>query len=74
MPGRGGLFMARVIDEYQVLGRYHVLILDRAAPQGPCRVKGQIIEPLALRGQGIPANCVAFRGTGTFRGATVESI
>lgn len=64
--------MAHVIDEYQVLGRYHVLVLDQNAPGGRCRINGVIFEPLALRGKGIPGNCVAFRGDGAFKGAVVE--
>lgn len=64
--------MAHVIDEYQVLGRYHVLILDQNAPKGPCRINGKVFEPLALQGRGIPQNYLAFRGSGAFKGATVE--
>lgn len=66
--------MAQVIGEFQVLGRYHVMILDQEAPQGRYRINGRTFEPVELGRVGIPGNYIAVRSTESFRGAMVEFV
>lgn len=70
--------MAHVIEEFQVLGRYHVMILDQDAPQGRYRINGRTFEPVELHTgvspAAIPRNYIAVRSTESFRGAAVEFV
>ena len=73
--------MAHVVDEFIVLERYRVMILDRDAsgyPDARYLINGILFDPVKLHKQAekdpIPHNYIAVRSTSSFRGAAVEFI
>lgn len=72
---------ARIMDDFQVLQRYRVMVLDRDAyPAGNSRyrINGEIFEPVPIHSgkesDTMPKNYIAVRSTGVFKGAAVEFI
>ncbi len=72
---------AYVIDDFQILGRYRVMVLDRdvcSEAHAGYRINGQIYSPIALHQSPttneIPLNYIAIRTTESFKGASVEMI
>lgn len=72
---------ARIMDAFQVLQRYRVMVLDRDAyPAGNSRyrINGEIFEPVPIHSgkesDTMPKNYIAVRSTGVFKGAAVEFI
>lgn len=72
---------AQVVDDFQVLRRYRVMILDRdACPEGSARYKinGQVYDPVRIHSRKsddtMPKNYIAIRSTQVFKGAAVEFI
>ncbi len=72
---------AHVIDDFQVLGRYRVMVLDRdvcGESHASYRINGQTYHPIALHQRrntnDIPLNYIAIRSTESFKGASVEII
>ncbi len=72
---------ARIMDDFQVLQRYRVMVLDRDAyPAGNARYKinGEVFEPVPIHSgkesDTMPRNYIAVRSTGIFKGAAVEFI
>lgn len=70
---------AQVLDEFQVLGKYRVCVLDAPAcldPHAFYRINGEVYEPVPIHsrkaGDTMPRNYIAFRSTKVFKGATVE--
>lgn len=68
--------VAHVVDEFQVLRDYIVMVLDRDVELGGgcCRIGGQIFTPVRLGGTTvpIPRNYIAVKTRGSFKGASVE--
>lgn len=72
---------ARIMEDFQVLQRYRVMVLDRDAyPEHAARYKinGEIFEPVPIHSgredDTMPKNYIAVRSTGVFKGAAVEFI
>ena len=66
---------ARVVDEFLVLGRYRVMVLDREVEKNRrCRINGETFEPMHLGKSGVPGNYVALRTTDSFAGAAVQFV
>lgn len=64
---------ARVVEEFLVLGRYRVMVLDReVAGVRRCRINGETFEPVPLGESGVPGNYLALRTTDSFAGAAVR--
>lgn len=73
--------IAKVVDEFQVLGRYKVMVLDRevcSEPPAHYRIGGQLFDPIRLHRRSvsdtIPLNYIAVRSTGSFKGLAVEAV
>lgn len=72
---------AQVVDEFLVLERYRVMVLDRdiqGKPHVRYRINGEVFDPIKIHAQThadtIPLNYIAVRGTNSFRGSRVEFI
>lgn len=65
-----------VVDEFQVLDNYTVMVLDQELGDEPrsCRIRGQVYTPISLRGTTVPLprNYLAVKSRASFKGATVE--
>ena len=73
--------MAHVVDEFIVLERYRVMVLDRDARETPnvhYRINGVLFEPVKLHKDtekdSIPPNYIAVKTTRSFKGAAVEFV
>lgn len=70
--------VAHVIDEFQVLRDYTVMVLDRETEDGTAcyRIDGQIYIPVRLGATTvpIPRNYLAVRARRSFKGSAVESV
>lgn len=72
---------AQVVDEFLVLEKYRVMVLDQdiqCEPQARYRINGEVFNPVRIHVQThtdtIPLNYIAVRGTNSFKGSTVEFI
>lgn len=70
---------ATIMDEFQVLQRYHVLVLDREAAEADgYRINGVLFDPVPIHSQKendtMPKNFIAIRYSGCFKGENVEFI
>ena len=70
---------AQVMDDFQVLQRYRVMVLDRDAwPESSTRyrINGEVYDPVCIHtrkaNDTMPRNYIAIRSTQAFKGATVE--
>lgn len=71
--------VAHVIDEFQVLKDYMVMILDREVSQSSrdsCRIDGQTYVPVRLGATTvpIPRNYIAVKARKSFKGSSVEFV
>ncbi len=70
--------IAHVIDEFQVLRNYTVMILDRDMDSGTVgyRIDGQVYAPVRLGATTvpIPRNYIAVRARRSFKGLAVEAM
>ena len=72
---------ARIVDEFLVLNKYRVMVLDKKVRRknyGQYRIGGQFFDPVPLHGSRlqdpIPKNYIAVKGTASFIGAAVELV
>ena len=71
---------ATIMDEFQVLQRYHVLVLDREASVEAAgyRINGVLFDPVPIHSRKendtMPKNFIAIRYRGCFKGENVEFI
>ena len=71
---------ATIMDEFQVLQRYHVLVLDREAATEAAgyRINGELFDPVPIpsrkENDTMPNNFTATRSRGCFKGENVEFI
>ena len=72
---------AQVMDDFQVLQRYRVMVLDREAGLEDAdyyRIDGEVYAPVRIHshkaGDTMPRNYIAIRSTRNLKGATVEFI
>ena len=71
---------ATIMDEFQVLQRYPVLVLDReaAAEAAGYRINGVLFDPVPIHSRKendtMPKNFIAIRYRGCFKGENVEFI
>ena len=71
---------AQIMDEFQVLQRYHVLVLDRdAVPDSSCyKISGVLFDPVPIHSRKetdtMPKNYIAIRYKGCLKGQSVEFI
>ena len=71
---------ATIMDEFQVLQRYHVLVLDREASVEAAgyRINGVLFDPVPSHSRKendtMPKNFIAIRYRGCFKGENVEFI
>jgi len=72
---------AQVMDDFQVLQRYRVMVLDRdICPDTPAyyRINGEIFDPVRIHsrkdGDTMPRNYIAIRSTNSFKGSSVEFV
>ena len=70
---------ATIMDEFQVLQRYHVLVLDREAAEADgYRINGVLFDPVPIHAREgndtMPKNFIAIRSRGCFKGENVEFI
>ena len=71
---------AQIMDEFQVLQRYHVLVLDRdAVPDSSCyKISGVLFDPVLIHSKEesdtMPKNFIAIRYKGCFKGESVEFV
>ena len=72
---------AQVMDDFQVLQCYRVMVLDRNAcldPSARYRINGEVYNPVRIHSQKesdtMPRNYIAIRSTKVFSGAAVEFI
>ena len=69
---------ARIMDDFQVLQRYRVMVLDRDAGQQSSRyrINGTVYDSVPIHSRSgsdtMPRNYIAIRSTGSFKGAAVE--
>ena len=74
------MMTAQIMDEFQVLQRYHVMVLDRdAAPDSVCyKINGVLFDPVPIHSRKssdtMPKNFIAIRYTGCFKGEAVEFV
>lgn len=71
--------VAHVVEEFQVLRDYRVMILDRdirTEEQTRCRIDGQSYTPIRLGGTTvpIPLNYIAVKARRSFKGSSVEVV
>ena len=72
---------AQIMDDFQVLQRYCVMVLDReVCPEPPVRyrINGHIFDPVRIHSRSssdtMPKNYIAIRSTDSFKGAAVEFV
>lgn len=72
---------AQVVDEFLVLEKYRVMVLDHDIPGGHWaryQINGEVFDPVRIHVQThadtIPLNYIAVRGTNSFKGSTVKFI
>lgn len=70
---------AQIIDEFLVLEKYRVMVLDQnvsSLPHAHYRINGETFDPIVLHSKRstIPRNYIAVKGTNSFKGSTVEFI
>ena len=72
---------AQVVDEFLVLEKYRVMVLDQDIPGGRWahyQINGEVFDPVRIHVQtqadSIPLNYIAVKGTDSFKGSTVEFI
>ena len=71
---------ATIMDEFQVLQRYHVLVLDReaAVEAASYKIGGVLFDPVPIHSRKendtMPKNFIAIRYRGCFKGENVEFI
>ena len=70
---------ATIMDEFQVLQRYHVLVLDRETAEADgYRINGVLFDPVSIHSRKendtMPKNFIAIRYSGCFKGENVEFI
>ena len=72
---------AQIMDDFQVLQRYRVMVLDREAclePPARYRINGEVYDPVCIHSKSrtdtMPRNYIAVRSTKSFKGAAVEFI
>ena len=71
---------ATIMDEFQVLQRYHVLVLDReaAVEAAGYRINGVLFDPVPIHSRKendtMPKNFIAIRYRGCFKGENAEFI
>lgn len=72
---------AQIMDDFQVLQRYRVMVLDRDAclePPSRYKINGALYDPVCIHsrkaGDTMPRNYIAIRSTESFKGAAVEFI
>ena len=72
---------AQVLDEFLVLEKYRVMVLDQDIPGGRWAqypINGEVFDPVRIHVQTqsdtIPLNYIAIRGTNSFKGSIVEFI
>ena len=70
---------AQILDEFLVLGKYRVCVLDQQAclkPHTRYRIGERVYEPVCIHSGSaddtMPRNYIAIRTTESFRGNTVE--
>lgn len=72
---------AQVVDEFLVLEKYRVMVLDRdvqCKPNARYQINGEILDPIRIHVQThtdtIPMNYIAVKGTKSFKGSTIEFV
>ena len=72
---------ARIMEDFQVLQRYRVMVLDRDAhPEEAARyrINGRTFDPVPIHSRRsddtMPRNFIAIRSTECFKGAAVEFV
>lgn len=72
---------AQVIDEFLVLDKYRVMVLDREIrcnPHEHYRINGIIFDPVKIHVQThtdtIPLNYIAIKSKSSFKGSSVEIV
>ena len=71
---------ARILEDFQVLARYRVMVLDRdAVPATACyTITANLFDPAPIHGRKendtMPKNYIAIRYKGCFKGQSVEFI
>lgn len=72
---------AQIVDEFLVLERYRVMVLDQdvqCEPYTRYRINGKVFDPVRIHVQSrtdtIPLNYIAVRDTNSFKGSTVEFV
>lgn len=72
---------AQIMDDFQVLEKYRVMVLDRDAcfePPTRYRINGEVYDPVCIHSQKendtMPRNYIAIRSTQVFKGAAVEFV
>ena len=70
---------ARIMDDFQVLQRYRVMVLDRDAcmeESSRYRINGTVYDSVPIHSRSgsdtMPRNYIAIRSTASFKGAAVE--
>ena len=71
---------ARILEDFQVLDRYRVMVLDRdAVPDSSCyKINGILFDPVPIHSKKetdtMPKNYIAIRYKGCLKGQSVEFI
>lgn len=72
---------AHVVDEFLVLEKYRVMVLDQdinCKPHARYRIGGKLFDPIRIhvqtRNDTIPLNYIAIKATESFKGSSVEFI
>ena len=71
---------AKIMDDFQVLHRYRVMVLDRdALPDSSCyKINGVLFDPVPIHSRKetdtMPKNYIAIRYKGCLKGQSVEFI
>ena len=78
---RGIPMTAQLVDEFLVLEKYRVMVLDQnvsSLPHAHYRINGETFDPIMLHSSGkrgtVPMNYIAIKGTSSFKGSTVEFV
>lgn len=70
---------AQIVDEFLVLEKYRVMVLDQnvsSLPHAHYRINGETFDPIMLHSKRstIPRNYIAIKATDSFQGSSVEFI
>lgn len=70
---------AQIVDEFLVLEKYRVMVLDQnvsSLPHVHYRINGETFDPITLHSKRstIPRNYIAIRSTQSFKGGAVEFV